>query len=104
MTWRDLADVADLAERDVIGREAGRRRVALYRVGEIYFATSDLCTHAGALLSAGEVVEGFIECPLHFGLFDIATGRAEGGPVARDLEVYPVRLEGTRLLVDVPDE
>jgi nitrite reductase/ring-hydroxylating ferredoxin subunit len=87
----------------VIAREAGSRRIALYRVGDAYYATSNLCTHAGALLSAGEVVEGYIECPLHFGLFEIATGRAQGGPVARDLEVYTVRREGTRLMVDVPE-
>jgi nitrite reductase/ring-hydroxylating ferredoxin subunit len=39
-------------------------------------------THPGALLSEDNVVDGLIECPLHFGLF--ITGKAQGPPVTRD--------------------
>ena len=101
MAWRHLAEVADLAGRDVIGRVCDGRRIALYRLGERYHATSDVCTHGQALLSGGEVVEGHIECPAHFGLFEIATGKAAGAPVSRDLRVYPVRVEGGAIFVDV---
>lgn len=101
MTWHHLADRADLAGREVVGREHGGRRIALYRVGERYFATADLCTHASALLSQGEVVDGYIECPAHFGLFEIATGKAAGAPVCIDLKTYPVRVVGERIEVEV---
>jgi nitrite reductase/ring-hydroxylating ferredoxin subunit len=101
MPWHAVADAAELADGAVIGRECAGRRVALYRLGEAFFATSDLCTHANARLSEGEVVEGYVECPLHFGLFEIATGRAAGAPVTRDLATYPVRVVDGRIEVEV---
>ena len=104
MTWRPAANVGDLADRDVIGREVDGRRIAIYRLEDGYFATSDLCTHGRATLSEGEVVEGYIECPLHFGLFEIRTGKAAGAPVSVDLTTYPVRIEGARIEVDTGAE
>lgn len=103
MGWHHVADVADLAQRDVIGRQVGTRRIALYRSDERYYATSDLCTHGSALLSGGEVVEGYIECPLHYGLFEIATGKAAGAPVSVALATYPVRVVGGRIEVEMAE-
>jgi nitrite reductase/ring-hydroxylating ferredoxin subunit len=99
MTWIHVADTADLDGRDVIGVEIGDLRLAIYRVEDGYYATADRCTHQAARLSEGEVVECYIECPLHYGLFDIRTGKAQGAPVSVDLRTYPVQVEGTRILV-----
>ena len=104
MGWHPVADTSELADRPVIGRDCAGRRVAVYRLEDRYFATSDLCTHAQARLSEGEVVEGYIECPLHHALFEIATGKAMGGHAVVDLATFPVRLDGSRLLVELPDE
>ena len=101
MPWIDVADAADLDGRGVIGREVEGRRVAVYRLDGALYATQDLCTHGQARLSEGEVVEGYIECPLHFGLFEIATGKAAGAPVTRDLATYPVRVEGGRIWIEL---
>lgn len=97
--WHDLADVSDLADRDVIGREAGGRSIAIYRVDGAYYATGNICTHAHARLCEGEVVDGFIECPAHHGYFEITTGRAQGAPVSVDLATYPVRVVRSRIEV-----
>lgn len=101
MPWHPVADIADFADTDVIGRDFAGRSVALYRVDGEYFATQNLCTHANACLSGGEVVDGYIECPAHFGLFEIRTGKAAGAPVTRDLATYPVRVEGTRIEIEL---
>ncbi|AWN45963.1 naphthalene 1,2-dioxygenase [Methylobacterium terrae] len=101
MTWYPVADLADFEGRPVLAREAGGQALALYRVDGAVHATQGRCTHAGALLAEGEVVEGYIECPAHYGLFEIPTGRAQGGPVCRDLAVYPVRVEEGRVWVEV---
>ena len=85
------------------GREVKGRRIALYRLEDGYFATSNVCTHANVILSVGEVVEGYIECPLHFGLFEIRTGKAAGAPVSVPLATFPVRLDGTRIEVELAD-
>ncbi len=104
MTWHPVADLAEFEGRPVLAREAGGMALALYRVDGAVYATQAHCTHAGVSLAGGEVVEGYIECPAHYGLFEIATGRAQGGPVCRDLATYPVRVEGTRVWVEIgPD-
>lgn len=101
MAWVEVADAAELDGRDVIGREVEGRRVAVYRLDGALYATQDLCTHGQACLSEGEVVEGHIECPLHYGLFEIATGKAAGAPVTRDLATYPVRVAEGRIWVEL---
>ncbi len=101
MAWVEVADAAELDGRDVIGREVEGRRVAVYRLDGALYATQDLCTHGQACLSEGEVVEGYIECPLHYGLFEIATGKAAGAPVTRDLATYPVRVAEGRIWVEL---
>lgn len=105
MTWHPVADLAEFEGRPVLAREAGGVALALYRVEGAVYATQGRCTHAGVALAEGEIVEGYIECPAHYGLFEIATGRAQGGPVCRDLATYPVRIEGSRIWVEVtPNE
>lgn len=101
MTWHHIADTTDFADKDVISRECAGRWIALYRLQDGYFATQNLCTHAAALLSNGEVVDGYIECPAHAGLFDIRTGKAAGAPVSHDLDTYPVRVAGERIEVEI---
>jgi nitrite reductase/ring-hydroxylating ferredoxin subunit len=104
MSWHPVADLAEFEDRTLLAREAGGVALALYRVDGAVYATQAHCTHAGVLLTDGEIVEGYIECPAHYGLFEIATGRAQGGPVCRDLATYPVRIDGTRIWVEVaPD-
>lgn len=101
MSWHAIAEVGEFPGDGVLGRDCAGRRIALYRVGDAYYATAELCTHGAARLSEGEVVDGYIECPLHFGLFEIATGRAAGAPVSRNLATYPVRVTGTAIEVEM---
>ena len=101
MPWVQLAKLEDFSSRDVVGVEHGDRRVAIYRLEDGFYATSDVCPHLSARLSEGEVVEGYIECPAHFALFDVRTGKAGGGPTRTDLKTYPVRVEGEGILVDI---
>ena len=99
MPWVRVADLADFAGRNVIGVEHGERKLAIYRPEDGVYATTDICPHAAARLSGGEVVEGYIERPGHFALFDIRTGKSAGSLAAGDLTTYPVMLDGTRICV-----
>lgn len=93
-----------MAERDVIGVTCSGIELAIYRVEGVHYASQDLCTHMAARLSEGEVVECYIECPLHFGLFDIRTGKAQGAPVTQDIKTYPVKIADGRILVGLGPE
>jgi nitrite reductase/ring-hydroxylating ferredoxin subunit len=103
VVWHPVAALSDFGDRAVIPGRAGERDLALYRVAGTVYATQARCTHQDVALAGGEVVEGYIECPAHYGLFEIATGRAQGAPVCRDLVTYPVRVEDGRILVALAD-
>jgi nitrite reductase/ring-hydroxylating ferredoxin subunit len=65
--------------------------IAVYHLDGAYYATDDMCTHAMVSLSAGEVADGQIFCPLHGGAFDIRTGTPTELPCRVKLKTYPVK-------------
>jgi naphthalene 1,2-dioxygenase ferredoxin component len=100
-TWLELAAVDAIPEDDVIGIDAEGKSFALYQVdGEIY-ATDNICTHGNARLCDGFLEGHEIECPLHQGKFDIRNGKAMCAPLTEDVKTYPVKIEGTRVFVEV---
>ncbi len=58
-----------------------------------YYAFDDLCTHADANLSDGCVVNGEVECPLHFARFCVKTGVVTEPPAFDDLKTYKTKVE-----------
>ena len=101
MAWTLAAKVSALDEREVVAAECGGRRLAIYRLGGAYFATNDACPHQGGSLSDGCVVDGFIECPAHFALFDIRTGAADGSVTAASVRTFPTRVAHGEIHVDL---
>ena len=100
--WLEAGRVEDIDEEDVIRLDHGSRAIAVYRLkGDQFYATDGLCTHEYAYLSDGLVTAGVIECPLHNGRFDIATGRALRAPACDSLETYPVERRGDTLYVRI---
>ena len=64
-------------------------------------AISDTCTHGQVSLSEGEVEGRTIECWLHGSTFDLQTGAALVLPATQPVAVYPLTVDGERVLVDV---
>ena len=101
MTFTHAANLSDLVEDEPLAVKLGDEQIALYRLdGEVY-ATHNVCTHQFALLSDGYMEDGCIECPLHQGKFDIKTGAAMCAPVTQAIRVYPVKVEGDQIMVDL---
>lgn len=99
--WERAADVDEVAEGEVLGVQAGGQPVALYRVeGEVY-ATHNICSHEFAHLSDGYLDGCEIECPLHQARFDIRTGAATCRPATEGVAVYPIRIVGKEIFVQV---
>lgn len=106
--WADAAAADDVWEgagvEAHVATATGQRTLALFRAGERVFATDAMCTHGNARLCDG-FVEGdadggaSVECPLHQGRFDLASGRPLCEPVTEALRTYPVRVEGGRVWV-----
>jgi 3-phenylpropionate/trans-cinnamate dioxygenase ferredoxin component len=68
--------------------------------GDLY-AINDVCSHGAVSLSDGEVEGATVECWLHGSRFDLRTGVPTGLPATRPVPVYPVTVDGERVLVDV---
>jgi 3-phenylpropionate/trans-cinnamate dioxygenase ferredoxin subunit len=100
-SWIRACALAELAPDTALAVEVDGTDVAVVRSGDDYFAIADQCSHASIPLSEGEVVDGTIECYLHSSLFDLRTGKPLGLPATEPVAVYPVRVEGDDLLVDV---
>lgn len=99
--WQFAIDVDEIAEEDVIPALVGGLEIAVFRVKGQFYATQDRCTHGGAALSEGVVVDDIIECPLHQGRFCVRTGQPRGGPVSEPLRTYPTKVEDGRVLVRI---
>jgi nitrite reductase/ring-hydroxylating ferredoxin subunit len=103
MAWQKVASLGDFGDRDAIGIEVAGTPIALFRLGNEVHATSGACTHEFALLADGfvETDDGSVECPLHQALFDIRTGKALCAPATENLKVYPVRIDGSDISIDM---
>lgn len=79
--------------------------LAVYNVDGTFYATSDVCTHATASLSEGEIVDGdLIACPLHDGQFHIPTGQAMAFPCTVDLRTFKVIEDGDDIYADLEQQ
>jgi nitrite reductase/ring-hydroxylating ferredoxin subunit len=99
--WIKVAVLADVPEGSTRLVEVGGVPICLYNLGGTICATQDTCTHAEASLSEGFIDGDRIECPLHQALFDIRTGKALSAPATVDIDVYPVRVDGDDISVQV---
>jgi 3-phenylpropionate/trans-cinnamate dioxygenase ferredoxin subunit len=64
-------------------------------------AISDICSHGQVSLSDGEIEGRTVECWLHGSRFDLCTGKPLSPPAVRPVPVYPLTVDGERVLVDV---
>jgi nitrite reductase/ring-hydroxylating ferredoxin subunit len=101
--WHEVSGAQTLAEDEALGAVLGERPIALVRSGGKFYALDDVCTHQFARLSEGYVEDGCIECPLHQGRFDLATGAATAAPASEPVRVYPVKTENGKVYVEVAD-
>jgi len=79
------------------------RRILLANVGGRICAVDDTCTHEDASLSTGVLKGELVKCPLHGSRFNVCTGKALEEPAEESLRTYPVRLEGARILIGLPE-
>ncbi|MBI1775091.1 MAG: non-heme iron oxygenase ferredoxin subunit [Proteobacteria bacterium] len=102
MAWLEAIEASKVGENQVVGVKVAGQPVAIYRLDGEFFATHDICTHEEASLSEGYVEGGCIECPLHQARFNIRTGAAESAPASVALLTYSTKVEGDRVLIDIP--
>ncbi|WP_320779784.1 non-heme iron oxygenase ferredoxin subunit [Streptomyces sp. CRN 30] len=101
MTYVRACAVGELEEDTPHRVELDGTPVAIVRTEGDVFAINDICSHANVSLSEGEVDDCHIECWLHGSRFDLRSGKPDSLPATRPVPVYPVKIEGGSVLVDV---
>ena len=105
MTFERICAFADVPEDGSLRVELPDVDIAVVNFEGEIFAIEDVCSHAEVPLTDGEVEEfngaPTIECALHGSCFDLRTGEPTNLPATEPVPVYPVRVEGDDVLVDV---
>ena len=104
MSWVSVASIDELSD-DVplaveVEADEGPLELAIVSHDDKLYALENECTHGKVALSEGDVVGCTIECYLHGGAFDLATGEAIELPATEPVRVFPVRQEGNDVQVD----
>jgi len=76
--------------------------VAVYRVERQLVAVADVCPHAGARLSDGELDGSVVTCPRHGSQFDVGSGERLRGPADLPLETFTLHEEGGYVYLTLP--
>ena len=66
--------------------------VLLLRLGGTVYALGAVCSHYGAPLNDGKIVERTIECPWHASRFALEDGRVVQGPACAAVPVYDCKI------------
>lgn len=102
-----MADWVDVARADEIAEGTARvvelddgRELAVFRVGDRFYAIEDRCSHEDEQLSWGVVEGEEVICPRHGARFSLVTGAALTPPACEPIATYPVRVEDGVVQVD----
>ncbi|HEX6877364.1 MAG TPA: non-heme iron oxygenase ferredoxin subunit [Nocardioidaceae bacterium] len=101
MSFVRVCGVDDVQPESAVSVSVGGVAVAVVRDGDEWYAIYDECSHAAIPLSEGEVEGDQIECWLHGSMFDLRTGKPTNLPATEPVAIYPVKVEGDDVLVDV---
>lgn len=102
MAWTVLTSADEVPEDEGRRIELDDHILAVFRVGDEYFVTDDLCTHGESSLAEGYVEpDCAVECISHMARFSLRTGEVLAPPATVPLKVYPVRVEDDKVLVDL---
>ena len=94
-----VASVDDLRDGEGRGFKIGKREIALFRVGNGFFALANVCRHMYGPLAEGYLDGHEVMCPWHGWRYDVRTGETDH-PNA-NVQTYPVSVRGGEVFVTV---
>lgn len=101
MSFVRACSTAEVASGTALAVTVDDVAVAVVHDEDEWYAVYDECSHAAIPLSEGDVEGAQIECWLHGSRFDLRTGKPTNLPATEPVAIYPVRVEGDDVLVDV---
>jgi NAD(P)H-dependent nitrite reductase small subunit len=98
MTEYVVGKVDDIPPGKAIAVAAGHRTIAVFRVGDRFFALSNVCPHKGASLCEGVIEDGVVRCPWHHWNWRLVDGTLESDPRQR-VRTYEVAVDGDEVIL-----
>jgi len=99
--YTKVAKVSDLTDEEGLNITVNGKSLALFKVGDAYYAVDEECPHQEGPLSQGYCDGPEVTCPWHHAVFDLKNGTCLEGPSEEDVTTYPVRVEGDDVEVAV---
>ena len=78
------------------------RHVALFRLGDEFFALDNMCLHRGGPLCDGPIANNVVTCPWHGWSYQIKTGTMVQDPRV-GVSKHDVRIDGDQVSVRLTD-
>jgi 3-phenylpropionate/trans-cinnamate dioxygenase ferredoxin subunit len=91
--------VNQLQESKPVKFTLGSEDVCVARIGDEVFAVADICSHAEASLSEGDIEDYKIECWLHGAEFDLRSGEVLTPPAFEAIETFAVVRDGDTVTI-----
>ena len=102
MSFELVGPADEVAKGSVISAEVDGIDIAIVHADDDqFYAVRDECSHASIALSEGEIDGCTLECWLHGSRFDLRTGEPTGLPAYEPVPVYPCKIDGDDVVVDV---
>jgi 3-phenylpropionate/trans-cinnamate dioxygenase ferredoxin subunit len=99
----DLCAAADVPPGTMKLCEVDDELVLVTNLGGTFHATQGICSHEYFELDRGFLTGDSLTCALHLSRFSLEDGEPLDPPAELPLVVYPVTVEGGRVLIEVPD-
>lgn len=99
--WTKAARLDAIPDPGMAVFDLGAERVVIARAGTTVYAMEDRCSHDDGTLSDGSLEGAEVICPRHGARFDVKTGDATRMPAAAPIRVFPAKVEGGDVLVDL---
>jgi 3-phenylpropionate/trans-cinnamate dioxygenase ferredoxin subunit len=110
MIYVKVAQTSDLPEGSKMKITLNAKDILLTNIQNAYYAIDNTCSHMGGSLFDGNLEGSHIICPRHGSIYDVKTGKVvQRGTLflikvkVHDLQAYPVKIEGTDLLIGVDE-
>jgi len=99
----DLCAAADVPPGTMKLCEAEDEVVLVVNLDGRFYAVQGICSHEYFELDRGVMTGDSILCMLHLSRFSLLDGEVLDPPAELPLAVYPVIVEGGRILIEVPE-
>ena len=96
-----VANINDLKDGEARTVSANGEAIALYRINDKFYATTNTCPHRGGPLGEGFLEDEVVACPWHGWRYDVKTGMCTNMPGVK-IQTFNVIVQGNDVMVEVP--